>query len=72
MMGSPGWTRVLPLYTLGLDQNGKDCKKVTDPSGKASHYFGKTTAIDGLSKRFIIGVSEYASGFGKVVFGKIN
>jgi FG-GAP repeat len=44
---------------------------VIDPGGTAPDYFGSSTAIDGTTKRFLIGASGYIGG-GKAVFGKVN
>jgi FG-GAP repeat len=44
---------------------------VTDPMG-LSDNFGSSTALDGITKRFLIGAPSYGEGSGKVVFGKIN
>ncbi len=45
---------------------------VTDPAGNSNDQFGGATAIDGTSKRFLIGSSNYAGNSGKAVFGKVN
>ncbi|WP_462248609.1 FG-GAP repeat protein [Ferruginibacter sp.] len=47
---------------------------VTDPLGNANDGLGTATAIDAISKRFLISATGYpeSTGIGKVVFGKIN
>jgi FG-GAP repeat len=45
---------------------------VTDPAGSFGDEFGSSTAIDAVTKRFLIGAPYYASASGKVIFGKIN
>ncbi|HEV7783541.1 MAG TPA: hypothetical protein VGO58_19850 [Chitinophagaceae bacterium] len=45
---------------------------VTDPAGYNGDSFGNVVAIDGSTKIFLIGAESYATGSGKVVFGKIN
>jgi FG-GAP repeat len=45
---------------------------ITDPMGNVAEAFGYATAIDGTTKRFLIGAINYARGSGKVVFGKVN
>ena len=45
---------------------------LTDPAGNADDYFGSSTAIDGINKRFLNGAYGYAGSSGKVVFGKVN
>jgi len=68
---------------LGADQGsasiylrmGLGCQRlqyITDPGANANDNFGKATAIDGATHRFLIGANTYANNSGKVVFGKIN
>ena len=45
---------------------------VTDPAGNAGDFFGFATAIDDISKRFLVGAYGYANSSGKAVFGKVN
>ncbi len=45
---------------------------VSDPIGAAGDLFGISAAIDGTTKRFLIGANGYANSSGKVVFGKVN
>ncbi len=45
---------------------------VTDPAGNFNESFGGATAIDGSTKRFLIGEHGFNSYMGKVIFGKIN
>ncbi|MEO7310428.1 MAG: FG-GAP repeat protein [Chitinophagaceae bacterium] len=45
---------------------------ITDPGGTENNYFGYSTAIDGSTKRFLIGAWVYGSNSGKAVFGKVN
>ena len=45
---------------------------VTDPGGEAYDYFGHATAIDGTTRRFLIGAHFVGDAVGKVVFGNIN
>lgn len=52
-----GWTRL---------------QYITDPMGVASDFFGSSIAIDGVSRRFLVGARSYAQSSGKVVFGKVN
>lgn len=44
----------------------------SDPSGSALDTFGFATAIDGTTKRFLIGSPGYSGSSGKAIFGKIN
>jgi FG-GAP repeat len=45
---------------------------ITDPMGNTADAFGHAVAIDSSTNRFLIGAINYASGSGKVVFGKVN
>jgi FG-GAP repeat len=45
---------------------------ITDPGGVGSDNMGSSTSINGVTKRFIIGVPGYGNGVGKILFGKIN
>jgi hypothetical protein len=53
---------------------------VSDPTGNDHDNFGEAVSIDGVNKRFIVGVPgfgnngapAYANEKGKVVFGKVN
>jgi len=44
---------------------------ITDPGGNSTDSMGESS-IDGIAKRFIIGVPGYGNAVGKVLFGKIN
>ncbi len=46
-------------------------QRITDPVGAASAAFGLAVAIDGSTKRFVIGANNAAPG-GKAIFGKVN
>ncbi|HZV69919.1 MAG TPA: hypothetical protein VFG10_10260 [Saprospiraceae bacterium] len=43
-----------------------------DPYANPADHFGTCVSIDGSTKRFIIGVPNYAIARGKSVFGKVN
>lgn len=43
---------------------------VTDPGGNDT--FGFSSAIDGVTKRFIIGANGFVGSSGKAIFGKVN
>ncbi len=45
---------------------------ITDPAGSANNYMGNSVAIDGTTKRFLIGAPGAFSNRGKVIFGKVN
>ncbi len=45
---------------------------ITDPGGNSGDEMGQSTSIDGITKRFLIGVPNYSSASGKVLFGKVN
>lgn len=45
---------------------------ITDPSGSNSNLTGTSVAIDGATKRFVIGVPGAFTGRGKALFGKVN
>lgn len=45
---------------------------ITDPGGSTNDGLGQTAALDGATKRFLIGAPGYSGQKGKVVFGKIN
>jgi FG-GAP repeat len=45
---------------------------VTDPGGATNNFFGYAIAIDTTTQRFLCSSYFYASGSGKVVFGKVN
>lgn len=45
---------------------------LTDPGANATDWFGFSVAVDGTSKRIVIGAINYANSSGKVVFGKLN
>jgi FG-GAP repeat len=45
---------------------------ITDPGGNDGDTMGESASIDGITKRFIIGVPGYGNTVGKVLFGKIN
>lgn len=45
---------------------------ITDPSGSSSNVTGSAVAIDGTTKRFLIGVPGAFSSSGKAIFGKVN
>lgn len=46
-------------------------QRITDPAGTANANFGLSLAVDGDTKRFVIGAYRAAPG-GKAIFGKIN
>jgi FG-GAP repeat len=46
-------------------------QRITDPAGAATVNFGLGVAIDGSTKRFVIGAYKAAPG-GKAIFGKVN
>jgi FG-GAP repeat len=46
-------------------------QRITDPAGAANVNFGLAVAIDGNTKRFVIGAYKAAPG-GKAIFGKVN
>lgn len=46
-------------------------QRITDPAGTANANFGLGVAIDGSTKRFVIGAYKAAPG-GKAIFGKVN
>ncbi|GAB2808854.1 hypothetical protein GCM10027043_05050 [Ferruginibacter profundus] len=43
-----------------------------DPQARSFDKFGNAVAIDGASKRFLVGMPAYAQQSGKAIFGKIN
>jgi FG-GAP repeat len=43
-----------------------------DPGANRFDLFASSISVDGITKRFLIGVPAFASGAGKAVFGKIN
>jgi hypothetical protein len=45
---------------------------ITDPAGSTGNSGGTSVAIDGASKRFIIGVPGAFDSRGKALFGKVN
>jgi hypothetical protein len=45
---------------------------VAEPQAWGGDRFGTAVALDGLSRRFVVGAIGYAASSGKVVFGKIN
>lgn len=45
---------------------------VTDPAIRLNDAFGYSTAIEGSSRRFIIGAQGYRNSSGKAIFGRIN
>jgi hypothetical protein len=45
---------------------------ITDPGGNSIDLMGRSTAIDGITKRFLLGVPGYIVFSGKVLFGKVN
>jgi hypothetical protein len=47
-------------------------QKINDPAGEAFDGYGISCSIDGSSKRFILGLPEGFSDYGKVVFGKVE
>jgi hypothetical protein len=57
------FTKVGPLW--------QEVQKLTDPHGIKDDGFGNTISIDPVSKRFVVGVSGYATFTGKVIFGKL-
>ena len=57
---------------LRLGKGWQKLQYLTDPSGTPEDYFGISTAIDGNTKRFLIGARGYVGFSGKAVFGKIN
>ena len=44
---------------------------ITDPGGNANDQFGGSAAIDGVTKRFLIGIPRTGKP-GQATFGKIN
>ena len=58
---------------LRIGQGWQKVQYISDPGGNAEDFFGISAAIDGATKRFLIGASFFgAGGSGKAVFGKIN
>ncbi|MEP6794492.1 MAG: FG-GAP repeat protein [Saprospiraceae bacterium] len=57
---------------IRLGNTWQRLQKVIDPSGDANDVFGQGVAIDGQSKRFLIGATGYGPSIGKAIFGKIN
>jgi hypothetical protein len=45
---------------------------VTDPGGNENDTFGFSSAIDGVTKRFVIGANGFVGSSGKAIFGKVN
>jgi hypothetical protein len=45
---------------------------ITDPAIRLNDDFGTSTAIDGTTRRFVIGANGYRNNSGKAIFGKIN
>lgn len=43
-----------------------------DPGANRFDLFASSISIDGVTKRFLIGVPAFANGAGKAIFGKIN
>lgn len=46
-------------------------QRITDPAGSANTNFGLGVAIDGSTKRFVVGAYKASPG-GKAIFGKVN
>jgi FG-GAP repeat len=56
--------------SIGL--NWQKVQQIIDPAGAAFDEFGTGSAIDGATKRFLIGANGYTGNSGKAVFGKLN
>lgn len=65
---NPGSASV--LTRVGLQWT--DYQLITDPKPVQIGLFGRNVAVDGITKRFVIGSLLFASGSGKIIFGKIN
>ena len=50
----------------------KKIQYITDPGGNANDYLGTSTAIDGVTKGFLLGAYGYANASGTAIFGKVN
>ncbi len=57
---------------LRVGVNWQRLQYVTDPAGAVTNYLGISLAIDATTQRFVLGVPNYVSQSGKVIFGKIN
>jgi hypothetical protein len=57
---------------LRLGNGWGKLQHVTDPMANPTDAFGHSAAIDANTKRFLIGVVNYAMGSGKAIFGKVN
>lgn len=67
---APG-TGSASLFTrVGLEW--AEYQLITDPKVQNNSLFGRVLAVEGNTKRFLIGSIFYANGSGKIIFGKIN
>jgi len=57
---------------LRIGQGWQKVQYIADPGGNAGDLFGIVVAIDGATKRFLIGAYYFGNESGKAVFGKIN
>lgn len=57
---------------MRIGQGWQKHEIVTDPGGEQDDAFGYSTAIDPITKRFVIGAYGYNTFTGKAIFGKVN
>lgn len=69
-VGSNGTQGAAYLY-VRVGGMWQKVQRITDPAGTANANFGLSLAIDGDTKRFVIGAYRAAPG-GKAIFGKVN
>ena len=67
---APGTGSVSLFSRVGLEW--AEYQQITDPKIQNNSLFGRVAAVEGSTKRFLIGTIFYANASGKVIFGKIN